>query len=185
MTSRESYMPGPTLDAHVNKEGETWTLVLTRELRHAPELVWEALTDPAQLTEWAPFDADRDLAAPGPVKLATIGAPQAPADCEVKRSERPKLLEHTWGGNSLRWELEPLGRGTRLTLWTVIPPKFIAWGAAGWQICLDVLDHLLSGTPIGRIVGPEAMKFDWPRLNEEYGEKLGVKTPEFKKEPHE
>jgi hypothetical protein len=38
-------------------------------------------------------------------------------------------------------------------------------GAAGWHICFDVLDHALSGTPIGRIVGPEAMKFGgWQRL---------------------
>jgi hypothetical protein len=41
-------------------------------------------------------------------------------------------------------------------------------GAAGWQICFDVLDRLLSGAPIGRIVAGEAMKFGWPRLNAEY-----------------
>jgi hypothetical protein len=35
---------------------------LVRELRHPPATVWQALTDPAQLSEWAPFDADRNLA---------------------------------------------------------------------------------------------------------------------------
>jgi len=59
----------------------------------------------------------------------------------------------------MRWQLEALSGGTRLTLWTNIGHRFIAMGAAGWHICFDVLDHLLSGTPIGRIVGPEAMKF--------------------------
>ena len=58
------------------------------------------------------------------------------------------------GGNS-----KPSGGGTRLTLWTNIGRRFISMGAAGWHICFDVLDHLLSGTPIGRIVGPDAMKF--------------------------
>jgi hypothetical protein len=50
-------------------------------------------------------------------------------------------------------------------------------GAAGWHICLDVPDHLLSGTPIGRIVGGEAMKFGWQRLNSEYARQLGIKDP--------
>ena len=54
---------------------------------------------------------------------------------------------------------KPVDGGTRLTLWTNIGRRFIAMGAAGWHICFDVLDHLLSGTPMGRIVGPEAMKF--------------------------
>jgi hypothetical protein len=53
-------------------------------------------------------------------------------------------------------------------------------GAAGWHISLDVLDHLLSGHPIGRIVGPEAMKFSgWQRLNAEYAKQFGVETPNW------
>jgi hypothetical protein len=32
-----------------------------KELRHAPERVWQALVDPAQLREWAPFDAEGNL----------------------------------------------------------------------------------------------------------------------------
>jgi len=32
-------------------------------------------------------------------------------------------------------------------------------GAAGWHICFDVLERLLAGRPIGRIVGAEALKF--------------------------
>jgi len=53
-------------------------------------------------------------------------------------------------------------------------------GAAGWHICFDVLDCLLSGTPIGRIVGPDAMKFGgWQRLTAEYAQQFGVKTPNW------
>jgi hypothetical protein len=51
-------------------------------------------------------------------------------------------------------------------------------GAAGWHICLDVLDHLLGGTPTGRIVGAEAMKFGWKRLNKEYARQFGIEAPE-------
>ena len=34
-----------------------------------------------------------------------------------------------------------------------------------------------AGQPIGRIVGPEAMKFGWQRLNAEYAKQFGVETP--------
>jgi hypothetical protein len=51
-------------------------------------------------------------------------------------------------------------------------------GAAGWHICFDVLERLLAGRPLGRTVGPEAMKVDgWQRLNAEYANQLGVPTP--------
>ena len=87
---------------------------------------------------------------------------------------RPKLLEYKWGDNDIRWELEPLGDGTRLTLWHAIDRGFISMGAAGWHICLDVLDRSLAAEPIGRIVGGEAMTFDWPRLNAEYAKQFGI-----------
>jgi hypothetical protein len=80
--------------------------------------------------------------------------------------------------NDIRWELEPLGRGTRLTLWHAIDRRFISWGAAGWHIAFDVLDRLLNGNPIGRIAGGEAMKFSgWQRLTAEYAKQFGTETP--------
>ncbi len=180
MTDRLQYAPGPASGAQVRKDGEKWTLVLVRELRHSPEKVWQALTDPAQLREWAPFDTDRSLGTVGAtVKLTTVGAP-APhvTETRVKRADAPKVLEYKWGDFDIRWELEPVGAGTRLTLWTNIDRRFISMGAAGWHIAFDVLDHLLSGAPIGRIVGPEAMKFDgWQRLNAEYAKQFGIDMP--------
>jgi len=92
----------------------------------------------------------------------------------VTRADAPTVLEYTWGGNDLRWELEPLGRGTRLTLWHNIDRGYIAWGAAGWHICFDVLDRLLAGEPLGRIVAGDAMKFGWQRLVTEYTSQFGI-----------
>src|ERR1700744_1713562 len=165
MTDRELYAPGPASGAQVRKDGEKWTLILVRELRHPPAMVWEALTDPAQLCAWAPFDADRNLASEGPVKLSMAGPKPQVFESAVKRAEPPRLLEYSWGGNELRWELEALGSGTRLTLWHNIDRRFISWGAAGWHICFDVLERLLAGEPMGRIVCGDAMKFGWQRLN--------------------
>ena len=179
--THNQYTPGPASGARIHKQGEKWTLVLVRELRHSPDKVWQALTDPAHLREWAPFDADGSLAVAGStVKLATVGAP-APriTQTTVKRADAPKLLEYTWGDFDMRWQLEAVAGGTRLTLWTNINRRFISMGAAGWHICFDVLDHLLSGTSIGRIVGGEAMKFGWPRLNSEYAQQFGIEVPRW------
>ena len=185
MTDREQYMPGPAHGAQVRKDGEKWTLILVRELRHSPEKVWQAITDPADLREWAPFDADGSLGTAGTtVKLTTVGAPALHVtETKVARADAPKLLEYNWGGFDVRWELEALGGGTRLTLWHNIDRRFIAWGAAGWHICFDVLDRLLAGHPIGRLVGPQTMKFGWQRLNLEYARQFGIETPDWMPRP--
>lgn len=177
MNEREQYMPGPASGARVEKnDGESWTLVLVRELRHSPEKVWEAITDPAHLREWAPFDADKNMGTAGVrVQLTTIGAYQSQTtETEVTQADAPRLLEYKWGDSDIRWELEPTAQGTRLTQWTRIDRRYISMGAAGWHICFDVLDHLLSGTPIGRLVGSDALRFEgWQRLNAEYATQFG------------
>ena len=84
------------------------------------------------------------------------------------------------GRNAIRWQLEAVGAGTRLTLWHNIDRRFISMGAAGWHICLDVLERLLAGKPIGRMVGADAMKFGgWQRLNAEYAKQFGVEIPNW------
>ena len=114
------------------------------------------------------------------VKLTTVGAPTPQvSETTVARADAAKVLEYNRGGSDLRWELEPLGSGTRLTLWHNIDRRFIS-PAAGWHICFDVLERLLTGEPIGRIVGAEAMKFSgWQRLNTEYAKQFGIETPNW------
>jgi len=181
MTDREHYAAGPASGAQVRKDGDRWTLILVRELRHSPEKVWQAITDPAHLREWAPFDADGSLGSVGTVKLTTVGTPTPHvSEARVTRADAPKLLEYNWGGSDMRWELEAAGGGTRLTLWHNIDRRFISMGAAGWHICFDVLNRLLGGTPIGRMVAGDAIKFgSWQRLNAEYAERFGIKAPNW------
>ena len=173
MTEQAQYVPGPASEAQVRKDGDKWTLILVRQLRHSPEKVWEALTDPAQLREWAPFVVDGSLGTVGAVNMTWVGRPQ-PLETKVTRAEAPTLLEY----GDIRWELEAMGSGTRLTLWHSIDRRFISWGAAGWHICFDVLDRLLAGEPIGRISGHSAMKFGWQRLVEEYAKQFGAEAPD-------
>jgi uncharacterized protein YndB with AHSA1/START domain len=176
MIDREQYTPGPASGAQVKKDDkDKWTLILVRELRHSPEKVWQALTDPAQLREWAPFVVDSSLGAVGStVKLTWVANP-TPIDTKVTRAEAPKLLEY----GDIRWELEASGSGTRLTLWHNIDRRFIAWGAAGWHISFDVLDRLLAEQPIERIARADAMKFGWQRLVVEYAKQFGLDPPSW------
>jgi hypothetical protein len=169
MTDHEPYTPGPASGARVHKDGEKWTLILVRELRHSPETVWQALVDPAHLREWAPFDAEGRLDTVGStVKLTWAGTGNV-SEATVTRADAPRILEF----HDIRWELEPLCSGTRLTLWHSIDRRFISWGAAGWHICLDVLNRLLIGRPIGRIAGADTMKFaGWQRLTAEYSKQF-------------
>jgi len=179
MISREEYTPGPANLAHIEKNDEDWTLVLVKDLRHPPEKVWLALTDPVHLREWAPFDADKNLGAAGArVTLTTVGAPNVPAtETTVTRAEAPRVLEYQWGGGDMRWELTATDKGTLLTLWAKINRRFIAMGAAGWHLCFDILELLLDGQPIGRIVAGDALQFEgWQRLHREYAKQFHVKT---------
>lgn len=175
MTDRDQYTPGPA-SAQIRKDGEKWRLILVRELRHAPEKVWQALTEPAHLREWAPFEVDGSLGTVGTtVNLTWVGTPTTFATT-VTLVDAPRLLEY----GDFRWELEAHAGGTRLTLLTSIDRRFISMGAAGWHISLDVLDRLLSGTPISRIAGAEAMKFaGWQRLNAEYAQQFGIEMPKW------
>jgi len=173
MTDRVQYEPGPARGAQVRKEGEKWTLILVRELRHSPEKVWQALTDPAHLREWAPFVVDGSLDAVGTVNLTWAGTPKS-IETKITRADAPNLLEY----GDIRWELEASDGGTRLTLWHSIDRRFISWGAAGWHISFDVLDRLLAGQPTARMAGADAMKAaGWQRLVAEYAKQFGSEPP--------
>jgi hypothetical protein len=107
-----------------------------------------------------------------------ISSQPSMGEIERQRADAPKTLEYNGGDHDMRWELETFGGGARLTLWTNIGRRFIAMGAAGWHICFEVLERLLAGEPIGRIDGPEAMKFGWQRLQAEYAKQFGIETPD-------
>jgi uncharacterized protein YndB with AHSA1/START domain len=178
VTRREDYQPGPATDAEVREEGGRWTLVFVRELRHPPSEVWKALTDPGSLREWSPFDADRDLGSTGTALLTLAGgATEVTCESEIRRADPPRLLEYTWNTDLLRWELEPIDSGTRLTLRHTLEDRtWLPKVAAGWHICIDVAERALDGHPMGRIVGEDAKRFAWERLNASYAERFGVEN---------
>lgn len=170
----KDFEPGPL--AKVTRElgdGEA-TLIFVRRLRHGPAKVWRALTDPAEQLEWMPFVADRALDRKGPVTLRMTDQENGPAsEAEVVAVEAEKLLSYRWGDDLLTWELKPSGAGTELTLrHRTKTPDNLSSFAAGWHICIAVLERFLDGRPVGRIVGEAAASYGWEKLNAEYQEKL-------------
>ncbi|MEV4642715.1 SRPBCC family protein [Actinoplanes sp. NPDC049548] len=165
-----SFDPGPPRGADVIPADGRWTLVFVRELRHPPEKVWAALTEPERLDQWAPFAAERDLSRTGDVTLVMVDGPDRTASrATVLRAERPALLEYTWGDDLLRWELEPTADGTRLILRHTFAERDGApMFAAGWHLCAAVLARLLAGEPVGVIRGRDAMAHGWDELRAAY-----------------
>ncbi len=166
----KDYKPGRLAPVTVESTEDTPTLVFVRHFRHPVAAVWSALTEPAQLDQWAPFTADRDLAALGDATLTMIdGETREESKATVTLVEPPTRLEYTWGTDVLRWALEPTDAGTRLTLrHTVQGPDWLSRVAAGWHICFDVADLLLAGRPVGAIRGREALEYGWTELNDAY-----------------
>ncbi len=166
MSLDAEYQPGPAPGARVEKQdGEMWRLILTRDLRHRPEKVWLALTDLNQIREWAPYEINGDLTQAGNQLELTWMSTGLVTKATVTRAEPARILEF----QEMRWELEAIPEGTRLTLWHNIGRRYVNWGAAGWHICFEVLDRLLGGRPVGRIAGRDAMRHaEWKRLCAEY-----------------
>jgi uncharacterized protein YndB with AHSA1/START domain len=174
--SRTTFEPGPLAEVACLASDDRWTLVFVRDLRHPPEKVWAALTEPAQLREWAPYTADRNLSDPGEATLTMIDSDQ-PMDlpASVEHAEAPTLLVYTLGTDLLRWELAATDAGTRLTLrHTVADQDWVPKVAAGWHLCLLVAEHLLADQPIPPIRGAQARDYGWEQLHDRYAETLGI-----------
>ncbi|MFI7540676.1 SRPBCC family protein [Actinoplanes sp. NPDC049599] len=167
-----AFDPGPPADAAVVAAGEQWTLIFVRTLPHPLAKVWAALTDPGRLDQWAPFTAAGDLSRPGATTLTTVDGPdRTDLPATVLRAEPPTLLEYTWGDDLLRWELAPAGDGTRLTLrHTLAEPDLAPMVAAGWHLCVAVLDRLLADDPVGVIRGRDAKAHGWDGLRAAYAD---------------
>ncbi len=121
-------------------------LVFTRQLPHAPEKVWRALTQPQHLQAWFPDNVEGDFEPRGKLRFFS-DAHDFEFDGEVLAFEPPRLLEIRWGTDRLRFELDPAGDGTRLTLTdTFDDVGKAARDGAGWHECLDLLEAELAGT---------------------------------------
>lgn len=128
------------------------------DLKHPPEKVWRALTDPVLLTEWLQPIVELKLEPGAPFVFRST--PHPPWDgivsCKVIDVELHRRLSYAWvvGGMGLdtvvTFTLEPTASGTRLTLVQsgFKPEQKQNWGGAryGWKMMGGKLIELLART---------------------------------------
>jgi uncharacterized protein YndB with AHSA1/START domain len=152
-----------------HREGR-WQLRFTRRLRHPPERVWRALTEPDDLAAWFPCDIEGERRAGAPLRFVFREGEAEPVDGEMLVFDAPRVLELRWAaGETLRFKLRPDGDGTVLTLVNAFDEVGkAARDAAGWHGCLDLLGARLAGEP-----SPPRPEERWAEVHPVYVERFG------------
>lgn len=136
----------------ITRLGDIFEVRLDRVFEHDQSSVWSMLTEPQALCQWL---------APGSIELRLDGAVHidfadsgATIDSTVLRFDPPRLLEYSWSSGDdpqrpLRWELDAVRGGTRLTLIVRLPiGEDVAKVCAGFDAHLEMLAASLEGVPI-------------------------------------
>jgi uncharacterized protein YndB with AHSA1/START domain len=156
------------MNGKLEQAGDLWRLRFTRRLRHSPEKVWSAITEPEHLAAWFPDRIVVDEWAVGaPLRFEHEGGD--PFEGEVLAVDPPSVLEFGWGTDTIRLEIAPDGDGCTLTLLDTFDELGkAARDAAGWHTCLDALERHLAGDPSAR-----AAHETWSEVHPGYVEDLG------------
>ncbi|HEY9857758.1 MAG TPA: SRPBCC family protein [Stenomitos sp.] len=149
----------PTPAGEVAFDGDHATLRFVRTYPHPPEAVWAALTEPEQLAAWYMTQAVIDGREGGSVQM-TSGPARFEWTGRILTWEPYRLYEYEWniaprtelpnGEQSVvRWELEPVAEGTKLTLTHRHLTKGTAMGfAPGTHAFMDRLGDQLGQQPL-------------------------------------
>jgi uncharacterized protein YndB with AHSA1/START domain len=144
-----------------------------RRLAHAPEKVFRAISDPAELRHWFPARVETELRPGAPIRFTFEEHEMEGPGGEVLEVDPPKLFVFTWGDDVLRWEVVPEGVGSRLVFSQTLGGGGLSGGiagsarnAAGWDVCL--------GRLAGWLDGDQAADPDWFPLFDAYCERFGL-----------
>ena len=132
---------------------ETQSLVIEREMPHAPEKIWRALTQPALLEEWLMrTDLEPQVGRRFAFRADPVPNWDGVIDCEMLEVEPPSRLAYTWASMGLQsvvtWTLTPTGGGThvRMEQSGFRPDQKANYQGAkyGWRNFLAKLDEVLA-----------------------------------------
>jgi uncharacterized protein YndB with AHSA1/START domain len=127
---------------------EIRTIIVERELPHAPEKIWRALTQPHLMEEWLMKTAFE----PEVGHRFKFSADWGEIQCEVIAIDLHRKLEYSWDAGDLKsvvsWELTPTDKGTvlRMEQTGFKPDQSRYYGGAklGWPRFLDNLEQVLK-----------------------------------------
>jgi uncharacterized protein YndB with AHSA1/START domain len=148
--------------------GDRWQLVFVRPLAHPAEAVWRAVTETQHLKAWFPQPVSGEFVAGGQLTFHSEYAEVGDFHGTVLAVDPPRLLEFTWGEDTLRIEIEPSDSGCTLTFRdTITELGKAARDAAGWHVCLDGLAADLGAGPA------PAMPDSWQAIHPSYVSDFG------------
>jgi uncharacterized protein YndB with AHSA1/START domain len=141
---------------------QTESLSFEFDLRHSPQKVWRALTDPALLSQWLLPVVEGKLEPGAAFMFKTQPQPgwDGTVSCQMRELEEQKKLSYTWlvGDTDdfrldtvVTFTLTPTASGTRLSLVQsgFKPSQKQNFGGAlyGWRMMGGKLVELLERTP--------------------------------------
>jgi uncharacterized protein YndB with AHSA1/START domain len=95
---------------------ETRTVIVEREIRHPPEKIWRALTQPHLIGEWL---MNNDFQPILDHKF-TLRGDWGAVDCQVLKIEPHTTLSYSWAAHGLEsivtWTLTPTSKGATLRM---------------------------------------------------------------------
>ncbi|MBN9253522.1 MULTISPECIES: SRPBCC domain-containing protein [unclassified Mesorhizobium] len=141
----------------MNGAVETRTVVVEREIAHAPEKLWRALTQPHLIEEWL---MKNDFSPVVGHRFNISADWGGVLDCEVLAVEPNRTLSYTWNlahqdpafnlQSVVTFTLTPTAKGTHLRMEQsgFRPEQRRAYGGAraGWPQFLEKLELLLERT---------------------------------------
>lgn len=144
-------------------------LVMEVDVAGTAAQLWQAITDPARLAQWSPVVPDRVLHSVGPA-LSRENPEDDPVTADVLATAGDHALTHRWGEATVAWVVDDGQVDLQITLPDVQQAQYFA---AGWHVCLAVLDAQHSGEDQERIVGMDALDHGWDALRVSYAEEFG------------
>lgn len=134
--------------------GETRSVVIEREVAHAPEKVWRALTEGALIEQWLMANDFQPVVG----HRFTFRATPVPGwsgiiECEVKVVDPPQRLAYSWGTlgleNAVTWTLTPTANGTHVRMeqsgFTAAQEANYRGAKYGWTRFIANLERVLGG----------------------------------------
>jgi len=136
-------------EATLLRAGNRPVLRFQRHLPEPIETVWRAVTDPQEMRAWFPTRIEIDewrVGAELTHFLDEHGIDPLPGT--VLEWDPPRRVSFTWGTDTIGFELTAASDGgTTFVLTEELNASIAARNAAGWEACLDRLQHGAEGEP--------------------------------------
>jgi uncharacterized protein YndB with AHSA1/START domain len=136
----------------LTNEAGTNVITFTRMFNAPPDQVWEALTTVEGITSWLAFEAAIDARAGGSVEISFDGDQIVTGT--ITQWNPHSDFAHTWIINgeipsAVRYQLEPTGGGTTLTLiHSQLPDDMVGGYTPGWHAYMARLTAVIEAVDI-------------------------------------